>query len=44
MEDIVQVLANKWYIDCMVYDLPVSPSDIRDIIEELIQMKKEKED
>lgn len=37
---IVDILVNKWYLDCLVYNLPVSPSDIKDIVEELISMKK----
>lgn len=44
MDKIIDVLTNKWVLDCLVYNLPVSPSDVRDIVEELVQMKKEKGD
>ena len=43
MENIIKILAEKWYIDCLVYNIPVSPSDVKDIVEELISMKKEEE-
>lgn len=42
MDNIIDVLTNKWYLDCLVYNIPVNPSDVRDIVEELIQMKKDK--
>jgi hypothetical protein len=41
MDKLIDVLVNKWYTDCLVYNIPVSPSDIRDIVEELLSMKKE---
>lgn len=44
MEKVMRILANKWYTDCLVYDIPVSPSDVKDVVEELVQMKIEKED
>lgn len=44
MDKIVEVLANKWYFDCLVYNIPVSPSDIKDIVEELLKTKTEKEE
>ena len=43
MDKIIEILANKWYLDCLVYNIPVSPSDVKDIVEELISMKKEEE-
>ena len=43
MDKIVEILTNKWYTDCLVYDIPVSPSDVKDIVEELISMKNEEE-
>ena len=39
----VDELVDKWYEDCLSYDIPVSPSDVRDIIDNLILTKKEKE-
>ena len=44
MDKIIGVLVHKWYIDCLVYNIPVSPSDIRDMVEELIEMAKEKQE
>jgi hypothetical protein len=41
MDKLIDVLVNKWYTDCLVYNIPVSPSDIRDIVEELLSIKKE---
>lgn len=41
MDKLIDILVNKWYTDCLVYNIPVSPSDIRDIVEELIEMIKE---
>ena len=41
MDKVIDVLVNKWYTDCLVYNIPVSPSDIRDIVEELMEMIKE---
>lgn len=38
----IEVLAEKWYNDCLVYDIPVSPSDVKDIVEELMELAKEK--
>ena len=43
MDEIIEILANKWYIDCLVYNIPVSPSDVKDIVEELVSMKNEEE-
>lgn len=43
VDGIIDVLTNKWYIDCLVYNIPVSPSDVRDIVEELFELKREKE-
>ena len=36
-------LKDKWYDDCLKYNIPVSPSDIEDIIEELMKIKESKE-
>lgn len=44
MDKIIEILANKWYLDCLVYNIPVSPSDVKDIIEELFELKKEREE
>lgn len=44
MDDIINLLTHKWYLDCLVYDIPMSPSDIRDIVKELVSLKKEKEE
>ena len=35
-------IIEKWYNDCLTYDIPVSPSDVKDIVEELMELKKEK--
>ena len=43
MDKIIEILTNKWYLDCLVYNIPVSPSDVKDIVEELVSMKKEEE-
>ncbi len=40
---LIEILAQKWYQDCLVYNIPVSPSDVKDIVEELMSMKKEEE-
>lgn len=39
-----EILIEKWYEDCLFYNIPVSPSDVKDIVEELIKLKKEKEE
>lgn len=44
MDKLIDVLVNKWYTDCLVYNIPVSPSDIRDIVEELMEMVKEEKE
>lgn len=41
MEGIIETLVQKWYLDCLVYNIPVSPSDVRDVVEDLLSMKKE---
>lgn len=41
MDGIIDTLAQKWYLDCLVYNIPVSPSDVKDIVEDLLLMKKE---
>lgn len=43
MDKIIEILAGKWHTDCLVYNIPVSPSDVKDIVEELVSMKKEEE-
>lgn len=43
MENIINTLKEKWYNDCLTYNIPTSPSDIKDIVEELINLKTEKE-
>jgi hypothetical protein len=40
MRKIVDILTNKWLLDCLVYNIPLSPSDIKDIVEELVLMKE----
>lgn len=44
MDKIAEILANKWYFDCLVYNIPVSKSDVKDTVEELLELKKEKEE
>ena len=39
--DDINALVDKWYSDCLDYGIPVSPSDVRDVVEELVSMKKE---
>lgn len=41
MEGIIETLSQKWYFDCLAYNIPVSPSDVRDVVEDLLSMKKE---
>lgn len=41
---VVEILKDKWYDDCLKYNIPVSPSDVKDIVEELIGMEESKED
>lgn len=43
MDKIIEVLAHKWYLDCLVYNIPVSPSDVQDVVEDLLKTKTEKE-
>lgn len=42
MEKIIKILTDKWYTDCLVYNIPVSPSDIKDFVEDLIKTKVSK--
>lgn len=44
MDKIIEILCNKWYVDCLVYNIPVSPSDVKDIVRDLLELKKEKEE
>lgn len=39
----IEILRDKWYEDCLKYNIPVSPSDVKDIVEELIGMREENE-
>jgi hypothetical protein len=43
MDKIIENLTDKWYEDCLNLDIPVSPSDIKDVVEELVSMKNEEE-
>ena len=43
MDGIIETLTHKWYLDCLVYNIPVSPSDVRDVVEDLLSMKKEED-
>ena len=42
-EKFIEILRDKWYDDCLKYNIPVSPSEIQDIVEELFELKNEKE-
>lgn len=44
MDNFVDKLVEKWYEDCLMYNIPVSPSDVRDIVENLVLIKNAKED
>lgn len=39
----IEILRDKWYEDCLKYNIPVSPSDVKNIVEELIGMREENE-
>lgn len=43
MDKIVETLKDKWYEDCLTHNIPVSPSDVKDIVEELVEMKNEED-
>ena len=43
MANITDILTNKLYLDCLTFNIPVSTSDVRDIVEDLVSMKKETE-
>ena len=43
MNDIIETLTHKWYSDCLAYNIPVSPSDVRDVVEDLLSMKNEED-
>ena len=43
-EKIIEILTHKWYTDCLVYNIPVTPSDIKDFVEDLIKTKASKEE
>lgn len=38
MENIINTLRDKWYDDCLVHNIPVSPGEVKDIVEELVEM------
>lgn len=38
MENIIKTLRDKWYDDCLKYNIPVSPNEVKDIVEELVEM------
>lgn len=42
-QTIINELRDKWYEDCLKYNIPVNPSDVQDIVEELLELKNEKE-
>lgn len=44
MNRIIETLKAKWFQDCLEYDIPLSPSDVEDIVRELVELKKEKEE
>ena len=39
----IDILTEKWYDDCLKHNIPISSSDVKDIVEELIKMRKENE-
>ena len=43
MNNTVETLRDKWYADCIAHDIPVSPSDVEDVVKELVSMKKVEE-
>ena len=38
MENIIKALRDKWYEDCLEYNIPVSPGEVKDVVEELVEM------
>ena len=38
MENIINTLRDKWYDDCLTHNIPVSPGEVKDIVEELVEM------
>lgn len=40
----IEILRDKWYEDCLKYNIPVSPNEVKDIVEELIGIEESKED
>lgn len=42
-QTIINELRDKWYEDCLKYNIPVSPSDVQDIVEELLELKNDKD-
>ena len=38
MENIINTLRDKWYEDCLERNIPVSPGEVKDIVEELVEM------
>ena len=43
-EEIIEILTDKWHTDCLIYNIPVTPSDIKDFIEDLMETKVSKEE
>ena len=41
--ELTSMLRDKWYADCLRYNIPVNPSDVQDIVEDLIETKESKE-
>ena len=41
--ELTSMLRDKWYADCLRYNIPVNPSDVQDIVEELVEMTSEEE-
>lgn len=44
MDEQIAILTNKWYDDCLQYNIPLSPSDVEDTVRDLFTLKKEKEE
>ena len=39
-EKVIRELTAKWYEDCLKLDIPVSPSDIKDVVEDLVNTER----
>lgn len=44
MNQVINTLVNKWYSDCLAHNIPVSPSDVKDIVSDLFETKNHKEE